>query len=349
MAVATGMFAQDKLAGGPYVVNTTRTSATVMWIVETGRVSAGTNPSQAEKVEPVLEPRKVNLTGLKGDTVYYYDVLNGKPEGKGSFKTAPNPASPTDFQFLVYGDTRTRHDVHKKVVAAILKTGVKADFAIQSGDLVENGADTALWPTFFEIEHELLSKLSYFPSLGNHEHDDRNFYDFFNQRAPYYSFSWGGCHFSVIDSDIANVAPTTAGQQAFWQEQVKWLEDDLKANQNATYRFLVAHHPPMTAVKSRQGSNPHMIALMPMLEKYKVTAGLFGHDHNYQHYLSNGIHYFVSGGGGAPLYDVDMPPAGITVKVKSIENFMVFQVAGKTLSMTAYDVNGEALDTVNWK
>ena len=38
-----------------------------------------------------------------------------------------------------------------------------------------------------------------------------------------------------------------------------------------------------------------MTALMPLFEKYHVTAGLFGHDHNYQHYLKNGIHYVITG------------------------------------------------------
>jgi len=62
---------------------------------------------------------------------------------------------------------------------------------------------------------------------------------------------------------------------------------------------------------------------------------LFGHDHNYQHYLKDGIHYITSGGGGAPLYDVDVPPAGITQKVMSIENFVSFSVNGKTAKADA--------------
>jgi len=64
--------------------------------------------------------------------------------------------------------------------------------------------------------------------------------------------------------------------------------------------IVLAHHPPFTAVERRQGDNPQMTALTPMFEKYHVTAGLFGHDHNYQHYLKNGVHYFTTGGGGAP-------------------------------------------------
>jgi len=87
-----------------------------------------------------------------------------------------------------------------------------------------------------------------------------------------------------------------------------------------------------------------MTALEPMFEKYRVTAALFGHDHNYQHYLKNGVHYFVAGGGGAPLYDVDKPPPGITRKVASTENFIVVKVDGKKLRFEAFQPNGASLD-----
>ena len=76
----------------------------------------------------------------------------------------------------------------------------------------------------------------------------------------------------------------------------------------------------------------------------KVTAGLFGHDHNYQHYLKNGIHYVVSGGGGAPLYDVNKPDPAITRKVVSIENFVSISVNGKTAKAQAIDINGNVID-----
>ena len=81
-----------------------------------------------------------------------------------------------------------------------------------------------------------------------------------------------------------------------------------------------------------------------MLEKYNVTAGFFGHYHNYQHYLNNGIHYIVSGGGGAPLYDVDKPPVGITQKVASIENFVSVSVDGKTAHVQVITIDGKILD-----
>lgn len=192
------VLAADKLVGGPFVVNVGPKSATVVWVLEAGAVSLGTEPGKADKTVPVLRAEKVTYTGLQPATTYYYDAL-GRDEGRGSFKTAP--AGTADFQFLVYGDTRTRHDVHRRVMAAIMKHGVP-DFALHSGDLVADGADSSLWPIFFDIERELLSKAAFFPALGNHERKNRPYYDFFDKTTPYYSFDWGQAHFAVLNSDI---------------------------------------------------------------------------------------------------------------------------------------------------
>src|SRR5581483_7491202 len=307
--------AGDTVIGGPFVVNDSGRTATVVWIVQTDSVSVKAQGAAEVKTSPALHAESVTLTGLKAGTVYEYSVP-GKDVLRGSFKTPPAAGAP--FEFIVYGDNRTRHDVHRKVAAAVLKYS-NPDFVLQTGDMVESGSDPALWPIFFDIERELLRKTAIFPAIGNHERNARDYFEFF-QAAPYYSFNWGSAHIAVFNSDYANTAPGEAGRQAFWNEQKAWLEEDLKKNQNAAFRFVAAHHPPMSAVAKRQEFNAHVGELVPIFEQNHVTAALFGHDHNYQHYLKNGIHYVISGGGGAPLYDVSSPPAGIMQKVVSVEN-----------------------------
>ena len=341
----TRVLAEERLVGGPYVVNVGQRSATVAWVVETSQASIGTVPGKAERTAPVLRSEKVSFTGLQPGTTYYYDAL-GREEGKGSFKTAPN--GPAAFQFVVYGDTRTRHDVHRKVVGAIVKYS-SPEFVLHTGDLVADGADSSQWPVFFDIERELLRKAAFFPSLGNHERNDRQYYEFFGVSTPYYSFDCGTAHFIVLNSDIGNVSTSEITRDSFWTEQTRWLEEDLKKSQSADFRFVIAHHPPLTAVARRQGENPHMTALIPMFEKYKLTAGFFGHDHNYQHYLKNGVHYFITGGGGAPLYDVDKPPAGITKMVESTEHFVAVKVEGKTARVEALRLDGRPLEITELK
>jgi hypothetical protein len=331
----------EKIVGGPFAVNVGARSATVVWLVQKGEAAAGTEPGKLDKKAPILHAESITLTGLKPGATYYYQSFPGEA-GKGSFKTPP--AGAAQFQFVVYGDTRTRHDVHRTVIQGILKYA-NPDFVMHTGDLVADGADTSLWPIFFDAERELLRKTAFFPALGNHERNARNYFDFLDAR-PYYSFNWGSAHFTVIDSDIENVAATDAEKDAFWQEQKRWLEADLRDSQEADFRFLFAHHPPETAVKRRQGENKQMTALESIFEKYKVSAGFFGHDHNYQHYLKNGVNYFTTGGGGAPLYDVDTPPKAITIKVASVENFVTVNVDGKTARLEARKPDGELLESV---
>jgi hypothetical protein len=337
-AVATLAPAQ-KLAGGPYVVNAGGGSATVVWIMQDKQVAVK-GPDGAVHTSPSLRVEKTTLTGLKPDTRFEYDI-GEQGDGRGSFKTPPQTTG--SYNFVVYGDTRTRHDVHRRVVTELVKHGIP-DFVLQTGDMVADGADSSLWPVFFDIEKELLRQTVFFPSLGNHERNTSYFGNLFLKDTVYYSFNWGNGHFAVIDSDIANAAIGQRAKDAFWAEQTRWLEDDLQRHQNDRYRFVIAHHPPFTAVERRQGDNPQMTALVPLFEKYRVTAALFGHDHNYQHYLKNGIHYIVTGGGGAPLYDVDKPPAGITQKVVSVENFVKVAVDSSGLHFEAIDIDGHTLD-----
>ena len=232
--------------------------------------------------------------------------------------------------------------MHRKVVDAILK--VPADFVIHTGDLVANGRVEEQWPVFFSIEKELLSRLAFFPALGNHEQNGPKFYEFFDRSQPYYSFNWGAAHFTVLFSDIDNLPGGADARGKFREEQKRWLEQDLEKSQGASLRFVTLHHPPFSAVKSRQGDTNPTKELVPLYERYKVAAVFSGHDHNYQHHLKNGVHYVVSGGGGAPLYAVDGPLPGITVTAERTENFVQVSVDGRQVRMEARRPDGSLIE-----
>jgi acid phosphatase type 7 len=316
----------------------TQRTATVAWVVETDQATLHP-PTGDAKISPSLHVEKTTFTGLQPNTQYTFEA--GPDHSPGSFKTPPPAGEP--FRFVVYGDTRTRAEVHRAVMKELLKHGVP-DFIAFSGDSIADGTDSSLWPIFFDIERDLLRQTAFFPALGNHDRHSPYWFDYLQQAKPYYSFNWGSAHFTVLDSDLGSVSQSKSTRDTYWAEQCRWLEEDLAGNQKADFRFVMAHHPPYTAVKSRQGDDAYMKALVPMLEKYHVSAGLFGHDHNYQHFLKNGINYITSGGGGAPLYDVDVPPAEITQKVMSIENFVSISVNGKVAKVEAIAVDGRAID-----
>ena len=143
--------AAQKIAGGPLVVNATPRTATVVWLVEGSHVTLQA-AGAPQRTSPSLRVEKTTLTGLQPNTRYEYDVA-GQAAGKGSFKTPPIGAGA--YRFVVYGDTRTRHDVHRKVVNALVAHGIP-DFVLHTGDLVADGNDTSMWPVFFDIEKDLV-------------------------------------------------------------------------------------------------------------------------------------------------------------------------------------------------
>jgi predicted phosphodiesterase len=339
LSAAPALWGQKKgeLIGGPYAVHVTSRSAVIMWVVQPGKA--------VEKGQLILRAQKKVMTGLKpGQRVSFH--IDGMPEAKVTFRTAPD--KPVSYEAVVFGDTRTRHDMHRRVMEAMERL-TAPDFIIHTGDLVADGRKTEQWPLFFDIEGRMLSRAAFFPVLGNHERNDPQFYQFFDVDKPYTSFDWGAAHYTLLNSDVGNAARSDEEREKFWEEQTKWLEEDLQKAQKAEFRFVVSHHPPFTAVKRRQDDKHPVKRLVPLFEKYRVQAVFCGHDHNYQHHVYNGVRYIVTGGGGAPLYSADAPLEGITQKVETTENLVKLRVEPGKATVTALALDGRVLDTVEMK
>jgi acid phosphatase type 7 len=306
--------AGGKLVGGPVVVNAGKDTATVVYVYE--------------DVEN-LRSEKVVLSKLQPGNVVYYDSRDG---AKAWFTTAPETAKP--FRFVVFGDTRTRHDLHQRVANAIV--AAEPDFVLHTGDLVADGRQSSQWSTFFRIERELLRRTVFFPVVGNHERNSAQYFDFFDVKSSYYSFDWGNAHFVVLDTNGAVMKA----------EQTAWLENDLAASARAAFRFVIMHHPPYTVnhVKKNHVS-AYAAELVPVFEKGKVTAVFAGHDHNYQRHVNNGITYIVTGGGGAPLAEAAEPLPGLTEKVVSTEHYVSVLVDGDKARVRAVALDGQEIET----
>src|SRR5437764_176360 len=71
------------------------------------------------------------------------------------------------FRFAVYGDTRDGHDVHRQVVAQLIRSNPA--FVLQTGDLVARGTDASLWRIYDDITAEMRRKIPVYPARGNHD------------------------------------------------------------------------------------------------------------------------------------------------------------------------------------
>src|SRR5262249_18090751 len=87
--------------------------------------------------------------------------------------------------------------------------------------------------------------------------------------------------------------------------QTRFLADELQAaatDPAVRARLVLLHHAPLSA-SWHCGAAPYLTDWIALFERYQVDAVLSGHDPRSQRLARNGIAYFVSGGGGAPLYE----------------------------------------------
>ena len=288
----------------PYLQNVSKRSVTVMWESSIGTPGAVTLHTQPPRViqsssETVHE---VVLDDLSPGRRYRFSVTSGDKSVDGEFATAPETGAP--FSFVVYGDSRSNASAHARVVERVRQE--VPDFLLGTGDMVNDGSSEADWSKFFEIEGPLLSDVALFPSLGNHDRQGRgktasNFRKYFSlpENSPnperYYSFQYGSARILVLDSNTYSFALT---------DQTAWIEKELQAarlDEDIEHIFVTMHHPPYS-ISLHGGQDELREAWTPMFEKYGVDAVFSGHDHVYSRAQKNGIQYFVSGGGGAPLY-----------------------------------------------
>ncbi|MCK5402663.1 fibronectin type III domain-containing protein, partial [Candidatus Bathyarchaeota archaeon] len=84
----------------------------------------------------------VELTGLVPDSTYFFICGgSGNYSEERSFKTAPN--LPSDFKFVVGGDSRRFPDDRTLVSQAMSSTN--PSFVLHSGDMVESGEFQSYW------------------------------------------------------------------------------------------------------------------------------------------------------------------------------------------------------------
>lgn len=324
----------ENLVKGPVVQNVQQDRVTLTWVTE---MPAG---ELRKSMKPPVDLtgtvyHQVEVTGLDAGKHYDYDMNRYGVDAIVHFTTAPS--GPAPFSFVVFGDTRTRHEVHKRIVDLILREDLA--FVIHTGDLVNNGNNPGDWDKFFEIERDLLRAAAFYPMLGNHEREApvyAKYFSFPGGNCQRYSFDFGDAHFAFMDTSDGTSTPD-------FDDQVKWLQTDLSRNKRPL-TFVSFHNPLYTVMESRRSSAAKLAErLEPVLLAGGVTAVFGGHDHNYQHHLKAGVHYIVAGGGGAPLYD-GTPIPEVTLKFVKTENYVRIRVEGSKAHVEAVDIEGNLID-----
>lgn len=335
---------------GPYLQQVTSDSATIMWetdVVSDSRVDYGMLlPTESSVYDPMpVALHKAVLAGLDSGTTYTYRVTSaGAVSPAGSFMTAPPASQP--FRFVVYGDSRTFPATHAQVVQNIIADAPALVF--NTGDLVGVGRDYSIWqPEFFEPLQDLMMTVPVVPVLGNHEYGGVGplwFFYFFDLplHEGWWAMTYGNTRIIGLDT---NAAYTAGSRQNDWLMQ----EFASAAYRGATWHVVIFHHPPFSSTTAYSDNTILKDYLVPLLERHGVDVAFQGHSHVYERYLHNGIHYIVTGGGGAPLYPLvpDITPP-IRQFGLSVYHHCVVDVdpSAGTLTIRAIDITGRVFDAV---
>ena len=281
---------------------------------------------------------EISVDGLQPNALCYYRVRHVHDQDvqcsqENTFYTKMPEAN--ELHFLVYGDNRGGDDTsfqqsHFKLLNSALANtweGTRPRFVLHAADFVYTGATAAQWhPHFFDPAAGLLGGMPLWPSIGNHEYNGdssaANYKKLFclpsvpkpNPQEYWYSFDYGNCHFTVLDTRYRSGDPNPDAWFEENSQQWNWLKSDLEGS-SATWKFVLLHCPPYT--HSQEGAHPYTApdvtaVRVQLAEKlfnkaqYGVDAAFCGHNHFYEHSFkfydgsgTQGVHYIVTGGGGA--------------------------------------------------
>ncbi|MGE3491074.1 MAG: metallophosphoesterase [Vicinamibacterales bacterium] len=248
------------------------------------------------------------------------------------------PRQQDSIRFAVIGDTGTggaeQYRLAQQMIAA--HSQFPFEFVLMTGDNMYGPEGPRDFIDKFERPYKPLldTGVKFYAALGNHDETDQIFYKPFNMDGKrFYSVKpKPDLRFYAVDSTYLS------------PEQMAWLEKEL-ADSTSKWKVVFFHHPPYST-GGRHGSDVTVrAALEPLFTRHGVDVVFTGHDHFYERIKpQQGIHYFVSGGGGK-LRRGDV--AGGEISAKAFDegyHFMLIEVVGDVMHFQVINEVGKTVD-----
>lgn len=257
--------------------------------------------------------------------------------GLGSLPSLAGPTPSKDGRHLIvvgdwgYEDPTAQISVARTMTEYTRQHALHPAALLMLGDNwygpLEGGVDCPRWKTSFEDAYPA----SVFPGPayaipGNHDHqvmpENKVAAELAYAKKPGTRWTMPSLWYRVelpakdpvitviaLDSNVPFPRPAklpnftlTAAQHA---EQLTWLEAELSKPLNTPFLVVMGHHP----IYSDGPHGDHAILIRdwePLLRKHNVHLYLAGHDHDLQHieFANHPTSFFLSGGGGADLYNL---------------------------------------------
>lgn len=127
-------------------------------------------------------------------------------------------------------------------------------------------------------------------------------------------------------------------------DQLTWLRGELKRTRTTPFLVVMAHHP----VYSDGPHGDHKVLIHdwdPLFRRHNLHLYLAGHDHDLQHLEFDGhpTSFFLSGGGGADLYDLRIDPKERGPFGQKVYGFSHLSVTDKQMTLSHVDSDGRTL------
>jgi len=312
----------------------------------------------------------ITVSGLLPDHSYTYEiVIAGKTIGKGQVRTWAAQAS--KLCFFVIGDYGTGRPVQYQVAQAMWQEFQKRStgdnpvrFVLSTGDNIygsvsgfllgvgHTGSSDSDWTgKFFDPYEQLLARVPWFPSLGNHdgnETESRGDLPAYLDNMPfpggtpgrYYHFTYGGlADFFALDSTRNTESGPTRPMYSDDSAEFRWMQQEFP-KARAPWVIPFYHHPVFNAGPLHVPSMRELQHWMPLFQAAHVRVVFNGHEHNLQvseqNQSSFGIRFFTSGAGG------ELRPGNVQKKMRRANiaawapqnHFLVVEIDGKTMHVT---------------
>ncbi|AFZ36873.1 metallophosphoesterase [Stanieria cyanosphaera PCC 7437] len=206
-----------------------------------------------------------------------------------------------------------------------------------AGDNIYPGGEIDKVKAVFEQPYQSLLKqgVRFQAVLGNHDiitnnGEDELRYQDYNMQGRYYTFTQDSVQFFALDTN----------DNAPWDEQLTWLEENLARSQSR-WKIVYGHHPVYSS-GLHGGSQFLNDRLTPLFSRYQVQLYICGHDHNYERSKNiQGTTYIVCGAGAGtrPVSRSDW-----TAFSADILSFVGFEVYEKVIKIKAIDSTGKVFD-----
>jgi acid phosphatase type 7 len=350
-----------RITKGPFLLRVYQNRAAVMWETDTkgsGKLLYSTNVKEKPNYI-VTKPQRVQyeirqdpnnivkktvfihktwLKNLQPGRRHFYRIVDREGESDFySFRTVP--ADTNEVNFIVYGDSRTNPETHRKIVEQIIKKN--ADFVVHTGDLVTNGDDYDQWEQqFFEPLKGLSESVPVYIAKGNHEGNSGNFEKLLlpSGEKNNFAFDYGPVHYFCADNVAKNLDP---------QKLLKEIASDTQ-DSKAQWKFVSYHIPSLNL--GGNWSKWGWPEVFSVFAEAGVDFVITGHSHQYERFRpvappgsrGNFVTYITTGGGGGPLYNVT--PTIYHVEAKKLYHFCVFHIKDGKITFDAIDVNGQVFD-----